>query len=307
MSENYRRILMWVAAALIGFWGWSGGRALAGEIPAFKPIPQGISADEKDKLNRVMGDLKAEEADLQAKAEAYNAETADQQTAAQRQALETEEASIRQGVKSFNQEVLADVNQDTSVVDTRGAEETLPRQAEEIEKSPAYREARKGYQAIIHGLDWQAASAWYQQALLKDPDNPALKRMAGLCSDILAFRKAHNLPLLGPAPFTPKAPENDKAAKPANEVQALVILEKKLKGTEYEAAVKWKLKKTLDEAVAKYEKEADEAMAVDYAYQAMYELEYSNNKPEAMKKLQKAEELAPSKKWIKKAWDYLSK
>jgi len=55
---------------------------------------------------------------------------------------------------------------------------TLPRVAE-IENSPGAGEARKAFQAII-AKDWPVAIVWYKQALLKDPNNAALKRSLDL-------------------------------------------------------------------------------------------------------------------------------
>ena len=63
---------------------------------------------------------------------------------------------------------------------------TLPSVAE-IEKSPAAGEARKAFQAII-GKDWPLAIVWYKQALLKDPNNAALKRSLDLAEYTQARR-----------------------------------------------------------------------------------------------------------------------
>jgi len=72
-----------------------------------------------------------------------------------------------------------------TVVATRAADPrivsvaSLPKQAREIENSPGAPEARKAFQAVANH-DWSAGLAWYQQALLKDPNNGALKRMVDL-------------------------------------------------------------------------------------------------------------------------------
>ena len=63
---------------------------------------------------------------------------------------------------------------------------TLPTVAE-IENSPAAGEARKAFQAII-GKDWPVAIVWYKQALLKDPNNAALKRSLDLAEYTQARR-----------------------------------------------------------------------------------------------------------------------
>jgi tetratricopeptide (TPR) repeat protein len=63
---------------------------------------------------------------------------------------------------------------------------TLPRVAE-IENSPASGEARKAFQAII-AKDWSVAIVWYKQALLKDPQNAALKRALDLAEYTQARR-----------------------------------------------------------------------------------------------------------------------
>jgi len=50
----------------------------------------------------------------------------------------------------------------------------------EIKNSPGSSEARKGFVCIEDG-DFAAAKAWFEQALLKDPDNWSLKIMAEFC------------------------------------------------------------------------------------------------------------------------------
>lgn len=63
---------------------------------------------------------------------------------------------------------------------------TLPRVAE-IESSPAADEARRAFQAIV-AKDWPVAIVWYKQALLKDPNNAALKRSLELAEYTQARR-----------------------------------------------------------------------------------------------------------------------
>lgn len=68
---------------------------------------------------------------------------------------------------------------------------TLPQFAE-IENSPAAGEARKAFQAII-AKDWPVAIVWYKQALLKDPQNAALKRAL----DLAEYTQARRLEIAG--------------------------------------------------------------------------------------------------------------
>ncbi|MBM4442539.1 MAG: hypothetical protein FJ027_19145, partial [Candidatus Rokubacteria bacterium] len=69
---------------------------------------------------------------------------------------------------------------DPLIVDTRGAQIDLrlPK-LDEIETSPAAGEARKAMIAVVE-RDWEIARVWFQQALIKDPANAALRRSADL-------------------------------------------------------------------------------------------------------------------------------
>ncbi|MCX6563872.1 MAG: hypothetical protein NTU60_09740 [Candidatus Aminicenantes bacterium] len=58
----------------------------------------------------------------------------------------------------------------------------------EIKNSPAALQARKGLVCIADN-DYEAAKAWFEQALLKDPDNRSLKYMAEFCRSILSRRR----------------------------------------------------------------------------------------------------------------------
>jgi hypothetical protein len=57
----------------------------------------------------------------------------------------------------------------------------------EIKNSPGRLEARKGFVCIEDG-DFAAAKAWFEQALLKDPDNSSLKLMAEFCRKKISRR-----------------------------------------------------------------------------------------------------------------------
>ncbi len=170
---------------LIGIWiitfcflGWFPEKVLAQKIPAFEPFPTGgVSEAEKAKFNQELDDLKAQIAALGAKADLFNAKTAEQQTQAQFQELQKEKDAITHQVLNYNREV--DICEDSSVVDARGAEEPVPDMGAEIENSPAVREAHKGYKCV-EAHDWPAALAWFQQGLVKDPKNKALWRLASL-------------------------------------------------------------------------------------------------------------------------------
>lgn len=75
-----------------------------------------------------------------------------------------------------------------SVVDARslvpfGAD--LPK-VEEMEGSPGVDEWRKGMQAVAN-YDWPVALAWFQQALLKDPNNQGLLRVEYLAKFMIAY------------------------------------------------------------------------------------------------------------------------
>ncbi|MBI5438561.1 MAG: hypothetical protein HY936_06385 [Nitrosomonadales bacterium] len=71
---------------------------------------------------------------------------------------------------------------DTSVVDARNVPRDgahLTDQVPELKNSPAADRITKGFQAVINH-DWPVALAWWQDALIRDPNNAALKRSVDL-------------------------------------------------------------------------------------------------------------------------------
>ena len=77
----------------------------------------------------------------------------------------------------------------SQTLDTRVAASTiLPKQAEEIERSPGAPEARLGFEAIARG-DWEAAVKRYREAWRKDIRNTALYGMVDLAEYTLAGRR----------------------------------------------------------------------------------------------------------------------
>ncbi len=69
-----------------------------------------------------------------------------------------------------------------AAVDPRiAAVASLPRQAEEIERSPGRQEATQAFEAVAKH-DWTLGLALYRMALQKDPNNGALQRMVDLGS-----------------------------------------------------------------------------------------------------------------------------
>lgn len=129
------------------------------------------------------------------------------------------------------------------------AARNLPRQAEEIERSPGAAAARRGLAALIRAdregnpddalspakraeweatadRDWQTAIAWYKTALQKDPQNAALKRMVGLCEYTLEWRRRTTAEMArhAPGPASQVAPAATTARRPGDESAAAVAM-----------------------------------------------------------------------------------
>ena len=82
-------------------------------------------------------------------------------------------------------------NTDPSVVDARVPRDGayLTNQVPELARSPAADRIAKGFQAVTK-RDWPVALAWWQEALLRDPHNAALKRSVDLAQWMVDRRKA---------------------------------------------------------------------------------------------------------------------
>ena len=86
----------------------------------------------------------------------------------------------------------AEPNTDASAVDARCIRRDgayLTTQVPELVRSPAADRISKGFQAVIN-RDWPVALAWWQDALLRDPNNAALKRSVDLAQWMVERRKA---------------------------------------------------------------------------------------------------------------------
>lgn len=80
---------------------------------------------------------------------------------------------------------------DTSVVDARVPRDGayLTDQVPELKQSPAADRITKGFQAVINH-DWPLALAWWKDALQRDPNNAALKRLVDLAQWMVDRRKS---------------------------------------------------------------------------------------------------------------------
>ena len=78
-------------------------------------------------------------------------------------------------------------NQDPMVVDARHVPSGLPKSiAAEIPETPAGDRVRKGFEAIMDH-DWNAAHAWFQDALNHDPGNAGIQRLVDLADYTLKY------------------------------------------------------------------------------------------------------------------------
>ncbi len=107
---------------------------------------------------------------------------------------------------------LASLNPDTSVVDARVPRDGayLIAQVPELARSPAADRITKGFQAVMNH-DWPVALAWWQDALLRDPGNAALKRSVDLAQWMVDRRKA-----VAAGPATPLSAAIHAAARGDN-------------------------------------------------------------------------------------------
>jgi hypothetical protein len=101
---------------------------------------------------------------------------------------------------------------DPAVVDARRVPTGLPRSVEkEIPDTPAGSRVRKGFQAIM-AHDWNAAHAWFQDALNHDKGNLGIERLIEL-ADYSRKRAGQRLAAVPqPAPVTDDGRARDKAA-----------------------------------------------------------------------------------------------
>lgn len=83
---------------------------------------------------------------------------------------------------------------ETSVVDARNVPTGLPKSVEaEIPDTPAGNRVRKGFEAIVN-RDWNAAHAWFQDALNHDPGNAGIQRLIDLSEYSMEREKRPALP-----------------------------------------------------------------------------------------------------------------
>lgn len=78
---------------------------------------------------------------------------------------------------------------DPMVVDARHVPSGLPKSiAAEIPETPAGDRVRKGFEAIMDH-DWNAAHAWFQDALNHDPGNAGIQRLVDLADYTIKYNK----------------------------------------------------------------------------------------------------------------------
>jgi hypothetical protein len=166
-----------VRMAVCGGLGLACLSAYGDSIPPLDQVPQGVNPDEKAKLAQQKAVLETELTAFQAAAATFNAESTQNQTDQEYDALQARRSQYIGEAKSFNQEV------DSSIVDARQVPSGLPH-ALDSAIAGAYSDAppgvsdrvRKGFQAVMQ-QDWTVAKAWFQDALNHDPGNLGLQRL----------------------------------------------------------------------------------------------------------------------------------
>ena len=88
---------------------------------------------------------------------------------------------------------------DASVVDARAPAEGAyySNQVPELRNSPQVNQINAGFSAIL-SHDWPAALGWWQQALLQDPNNGALKRSVDLAQWMVDRKNSQKAGLVSP-------------------------------------------------------------------------------------------------------------
>lgn len=164
--------------------------ASAQQIPALVDVPAAAAASHPGLVNRHT-ELQQERDSLHARVSALNARCAavEEGSAAapacltDRSALQTELNAHIEKSKEFNTEVQAATESpitDPMVVDARHVPTGLPKSVEsEIPDTPAGNRVRKGFESIMQG-DWNAAHAWFQDALNHDQGNAGIRRLIEL-------------------------------------------------------------------------------------------------------------------------------
>jgi hypothetical protein len=167
----------------------------AQEIPALTNLPAAVSASNHDLAGRraalmherdmLHGNIVSMNARCGAVEEGSAAEASCQKD--QAELASALNAHIRES-KDFNAVVHAAImaskgptlDNDPSVVDARNVPTGLPKSVEaEIPNTPSGDRVRKGFEAIMNH-DWNAAHAWFQDALNHDPGNAGIQRLIDL-------------------------------------------------------------------------------------------------------------------------------
>ena len=166
------------------------GEVRAQKIPALTQVSPKLSAEEQAEFRQRRATLESTLQGFIAASDRFNAKAAKDQTDAEFDALTAQRAQYIAAAKKYNSDLTARVQAlesgDPMVVDARNVPSGLW-QGMDSAIATAYSDAppgvsdrvRKGFQAIMD-RDWKVAQAWFEDALIRDPDNAGLKRLVAL-------------------------------------------------------------------------------------------------------------------------------
>ena len=188
---NFSPVKYWIPRpgvwiGLLGLSFWPGAARAEEKIPALVSIPQNLQGDDRRRFAEQREALQQQFAAFQAAAKAFNVKTADEQTDAEFNAVQGLRKNYLEAAKLYNQTVVAAAPEtDARVVDARqvpsGLDPATEKWLASFSTAPGVTDRlRKGWLAFKNN-DLQVASAWFEDALNHDPNNPSLGFLVDRC------------------------------------------------------------------------------------------------------------------------------